>query len=44
MAEYIKREAALQEIERREAFMAEDKCVSIGAINLLRKENEKWKS
>lgn len=32
MDEYIKREAALQEIERREAFAVGDKLASIGAI------------
>lgn len=32
MAEYIEREAALKEIERREAFAVGDKLVSIGAI------------
>lgn len=32
MAEYIEREAALQEIERREALAVGDKCVSIDAM------------
>ena len=32
MAEYIEREAALHEIERREALMVGDKCVSVAAI------------
>ena len=32
MAEYIEREAALHEIERREALMVGDKCVSVSAI------------
>ena len=32
MAEYIEREAALHEIERREALMVGDKCVSVAAM------------
>lgn len=32
MAEYIDREDALHEIERREALMVGDKCVSVAAI------------
>lgn len=32
MAEYIEREAALHEIERREALMAGDKCISVDAM------------
>ena len=32
MDEYIDREAALHEIERREALMVGDKCVSVAAI------------
>lgn len=32
MAEYINREAALHEIERREALMVGDKCVSVAAM------------
>ena len=32
MAEYIEREAALHEIERRESLMVGDKCVSVDAI------------
>lgn len=32
MAKYIEREAALHEIERREALMVGDKCVSVSAI------------
>ena len=32
MDEYIEREAALHEIERREALMVGDKCVSVSAI------------
>lgn len=32
MDKYIKREAALHEIERREALMVGDKCVSVAAM------------
>ena len=32
MAEYIEREAALHEIERRESLMVGDKCVSVASI------------
>ena len=32
MAEYIERAAALHEIERREALMVGDKCVSVAAM------------
>lgn len=32
MAEYIERAAALYEIERREALMVGDKCVSVAAM------------
>jgi len=32
MAEYVEREAALREIERREALMVGDKCISVDAM------------